>query len=334
MKLTSILLVILTVVLIVAGTYCYVANVDNCRVRVYSYDGTVDTRSIIDNMGDPGSFIAGLLWDLGLVALVASAICICIYKEKVKTNPEMAKIFKTSEERKQKKALKREAEIKKLENLSEDEILLGLSTSQAAFFIGTIAITLTFIGAFIVATIEALQYGIQMIFPCLVLFVFVSLLIGLPCLYLFNKNKTISAVIERRAKTSLSLVDWKEKLAQKRKKALIVLLSIIVIVPIVTLGIASRSITSSKSSTISDSYGNSKYLAITNAERVVESQLKVPSSATFSNVSAKLSTNNKWIISGYVEAQNSFGAKVKNSFTVELTAHGKNSFVTNSCIIN
>jgi len=70
------------------------------------------------------------------------------------------------------------------------------------------------------------------------------------------------------------------------------------------------------------SFNNPKMDAYICATHLVKSQLKSPSSAnisSFSESSVDELENNQYMISGTVEADNSFGAKIKQSFLVTLT---------------
>lgn len=53
----------------------------------------------------------------------------------------------------------------------------------------------------------------------------------------------------------------------------------------------------------------------------VEKKLKAPSTAEFSNLEVKIN-NDTWTITGYVDSQNSFGAMIRNSFTVTIRDEG------------
>ena len=58
------------------------------------------------------------------------------------------------------------------------------------------------------------------------------------------------------------------------------------------------------------------------AEKAVEDRLKAPSTAKFCSYSQMTATNlggDKWRVSGYVDAQNSFGASLRQYWTVTLT---------------
>jgi predicted small lipoprotein YifL len=54
------------------------------------------------------------------------------------------------------------------------------------------------------------------------------------------------------------------------------------------------------------------------AEDIVKDNLKAPSTAKVEVLSINDLGDNKYEISGYVDAENSFGAKLRNNFTVEI----------------
>lgn len=84
-----------------------------------------------------------------------------------------------------------------------------------------------------------------------------------------------------------------------------------------------------------DSYGHDKSDAWIAATDVVESKLKSPSTADFCRSSDATITRsgNTWTISGYVDAQNSFGATIRNNFTVKVTFTSKNNYTIDQCNI-
>ena len=58
------------------------------------------------------------------------------------------------------------------------------------------------------------------------------------------------------------------------------------------------------------------------AEKAVSDSLKSPSTAKFCKYTDMIATDlggNRWKVSGYVDAQNSFGATVRTNWTVTLT---------------
>ncbi len=57
------------------------------------------------------------------------------------------------------------------------------------------------------------------------------------------------------------------------------------------------------------------------AEQEVEERLKAPSTAKFSNIEVT-KTGSTWVVTGYVDAQNSFGAMIRNRFRVEIKDNG------------
>ena len=89
------------------------------------------------------------------------------------------------------------------------------------------------------------------------------------------------------------------------------------------------------SSTIMDEYGHDKYDAIAIAEKTVKSQLKSPTSAKFNKVSEYTVslTGNTWTVRGYVDAQNSLGATIRNDFLVILTFSSSSAYEIDLCSI-
>lgn len=80
--------------------------------------------------------------------------------------------------------------------------------------------------------------------------------------------------------------------------------------------LADKNISSGKSN--SKEATNAKVCAV----KAVEDKLKSPSTADFCSYTSMTATdlgNNKWKVSGYVDAQNSFGAVVREYWTVTLT---------------
>lgn len=89
------------------------------------------------------------------------------------------------------------------------------------------------------------------------------------------------------------------------------------------------------SSKLSDHYDHDRADAITIAEKTVKSQLKSPSTAKFCSMSSYTvsCSGNTWTVSGYVDAQNSFGASIRNNFTVKFTFSSSSKYTIDSCVI-
>lgn len=72
------------------------------------------------------------------------------------------------------------------------------------------------------------------------------------------------------------------------------------------------------------------------AKDIVKSRLKAPSTASFCSQSSATITKSgrTWTITGYVDAENSFGAMIRNNFTVQITFN-KNStqYSIDKCVI-
>lgn len=84
-----------------------------------------------------------------------------------------------------------------------------------------------------------------------------------------------------------------------------------------------------------DYYGHDKNDAMKVAKKVVKSYLKSPSSAVFCSISdATFSCDGEsWNISGWVDAQNSFGVLLRNSFAVTITFTSSGEYTIDSCSI-
>lgn len=84
-----------------------------------------------------------------------------------------------------------------------------------------------------------------------------------------------------------------------------------------------------------DSYGHDKFDAMVIAEKVVKDNLKSPSTAEFCKSSEYTVScvGNTWTVKGYVDAQNSFGATLRNNFTVKFTFSSSNEYTVDSCSI-
>lgn len=75
----------------------------------------------------------------------------------------------------------------------------------------------------------------------------------------------------------------------------------------------------------SNSGTSQRIIAITAAKMAVEEHLKSPSTADFCSQSEMTISNsgNSWTVSGYVDAENSFGATVREYWTVTMTVSGE-----------
>lgn len=98
------------------------------------------------------------------------------------------------------------------------------------------------------------------------------------------------------------------------KKAVLSLIAILVVSALVLSACGSSS--SNKSAT------DAKICA----EKAVTDSLKSPSTAKFCKYTEMTATNlggDRWKVTGYVDAQNSFGAVIRTNWTVTLTLTGK-----------
>jgi hypothetical protein len=90
-----------------------------------------------------------------------------------------------------------------------------------------------------------------------------------------------------------------------------------------------------KSNRLEDGYGHNEFDAVVVAEKVVKSKLKSPSTAEFCKHREYTITcsGDTWTIKGYVDAQNSFGATLRNNFTVKITFTSSTKYTIDLCSI-
>ncbi len=102
------------------------------------------------------------------------------------------------------------------------------------------------------------------------------------------------------------------------------------------IGVAVYGFSGSGSQEGEDSFGHDWAVAMTVAEKAVKSELKSPSSAEFSskNETTINVSGNTWTVSGWVEAQNSFGATIRNSYSVKFTFNSSDKYTIEYCNIN
>lgn len=95
--------------------------------------------------------------------------------------------------------------------------------------------------------------------------------------------------------------------------------------------------TSGKTSTSNnkDGYGHTKGDAFAIAEKAVKGKLKSPSTAKFCSVTEATigCSGNTWVVRGWVDAQNGFGATIRTQFAVTFTFASKDMYSLDSCIV-
>ena len=312
MKLICIILSIVTIVLMGVGTYCYIANVDGCRYDYSSWTGNLREWSIMDNLGDPESFIAGLLWDLGLVFLLATVIMILVYKNKVKNNPELATIRGEARVRK----------IAKLNAIRAKETIRLIRDCK--LYTALVPFYFIFSLFFFLGLVGYCAYPEEDMWIVPIIEVVAGLTFLIVGINLINTSILMKKEINSRN------VSEEEFVAAKNAFRNFVAVSIaITVVCSVAMSVAVTSaFESSKSS------GDNDYSIYSTAESAVKSQLKAPSSAKFSNRQIVQSSSNTWIVTGTVEAQNSFGVYLSNTYKVVVTRTGPGEYQASSCTIN
>ena len=92
----------------------------------------------------------------------------------------------------------------------------------------------------------------------------------------------------------------------------------------------------SKSNRLEDTWGHDEFDAVVVAEKAVKSKLKSPSTAEFCSHKEYSITcsGDTWTVSGYVDAQNSFGATLRNDFTVKFTFENSERYTIDYCNIS
>ena len=117
---------------------------------------------------------------------------------------------------------------------------------------------------------------------------------------------------------------------------LCIVIAVVICVALVIYGIASEApIFGFDTSSSQSGFGIDEYDAWTAATDVVKNNLKAPSTAEFcSKSSATIEQHgNTWTIKGYVDAENSFGAKLRNDFTVVITFTSSTKYTIDECSI-
>ena len=82
-----------------------------------------------------------------------------------------------------------------------------------------------------------------------------------------------------------------------------------------------------------DKFGHDWAIALTIAEDVVEQKLKSPATANFSskNETDISVRGNSWTVTGWVDAQNSFGATIRTEYSVKITFTSKDRYTIDYC---
>lgn len=108
---------------------------------------------------------------------------------------------------------------------------------------------------------------------------------------------------------------------EQNKKKLNVGCMIALTIPVVLILVLLLAMCSSSSSGGGDLEGpHSKAEAMTVAKLAIEKELKNPSSAKYGSWQFEYNGNNRYTVTGWVEATNGFGATIRNNFTVTYTA--------------
>ncbi|MBQ6847031.1 MAG: hypothetical protein IJO61_07865 [Oscillospiraceae bacterium] len=81
---------------------------------------------------------------------------------------------------------------------------------------------------------------------------------------------------------------------------------------------------------------NEGYDVLVIAEKEVESKLKSPATAKFSSYNETKITNegDAWVVEGWVDAQNSFGATLRSEYIVRIVFDGDERYKVEYCIVD
>lgn len=112
--------------------------------------------------------------------------------------------------------------------------------------------------------------------------------------------------------------------------------SVFLIIGIVAIIIACVTIMNTASPTDEDSFGHDWAVAMTVAEDAVKSKLKSPSTAKFSpkNETTITRDGDIWIVSGWVDAKNSYNATIRNNYSVKFTFTSYSDYTISYCTLN
>ncbi len=313
MKLTCIILGLATIILIATGAYCYIENIDGCRYKYSSWDEEWVDYSIIDNLTDPESFIAGLFWNLGLICLIATAIMIAIYKHKVKENPEIASISGAAKARK----------LAKLNEIQRTETIRLIRDCKLYTFL--IPFYFGFALLFLLGLIGYCFYPEEdmWIVPIIEIAGVLSFLI-------VGINLIKKTFLMKKEINSRDISESELALAKNAFKNFVKAMVVITVVGSVVMSIAVLGAFEGGNS----STGSSNSAIYATAMTAVKSQLKAPSTAKFSNQHIDQSSSNTWVVTGTVEAQNSFGVPLRNYYKVVVTKTSDGHYRVSSCTIN
>ena len=82
-----------------------------------------------------------------------------------------------------------------------------------------------------------------------------------------------------------------------------------------------------------DSYGHIKKDAQFIAKYEISNRLKAPSTAEFEWNPTTNRIGDSWTVSGYVDAQNSFGAMIRSNYSIKITFSSKDDYKVDYCNI-
>lgn len=164
--------------------------------------------------------------------------------------------------------------------------------------------------------------------------------------HISDYGKVVKIVYEDREEKIYTREEWDAlKAKEKRTGRIVALITILVFILAMVIAWAAAgdftptpSTAQSSSSSVNnskDDFDHDKFDAFVVAKKVVEDKLKSPSTAKFCDTrDATISlSDNTWTVNGWVDAQNSFGATIRNTFTVKITFTNSNRYSVETCLI-
>jgi hypothetical protein len=215
-----IILYILAVLSFIGGIYCYAENVGNCRI---AKDG--DTWSIMDNLFDPFSFEAGLLWDLALVLGGVTALIARFAPEPAPKSKKQSKYV----------------------SYGDAPLAAALGNSRVACRFGLLFLCLAWVAILVISVLSFVEYGwrggLEMALPFLALGLVLALFFGSLLLYLRKDIGRMKEEIAKRVKRGADPVIFRESSKNSGNRLMVVIA--VLIVGAVLLGLLLGNLTSS-----------------------------------------------------------------------------------------
>lgn len=236
-RVLHVLLGIASSTLILLSVIFYAANVGGTR-RYEWYNGDIIKYSIVDNLLDPFDRIAGLMFDLGILCLIAAFVMAVIMVVNIIKDPGEYVDFK--ERRERRRAWRKQSKLDNIKCFDSDQLLRTVSICQAMIRLVYVVMSLLTVGSLIYFVIEWADYGIStalsMLLACLCLIAFCFLIFGLPTLCLVRHSKLIMQILEERSRGTAKMEEYKARLASSRVVNVVILCVLTILVPAIICG--------------------------------------------------------------------------------------------------